>query len=150
MLYGKWSEAWGHEAVARLWDGGGAQPDGIFCGNDQIARGVLDALRERGVTVPDDVSVVGFDNWEIVAAATRPPLTTIDMNLKALGREAGRLILALSEGKAVEPGIRKLPCSFGRAGFVRWSAAEMSAAGGVSLARHKGTAAGGDGFATAG
>ena len=110
VLYGQWSEAWGHEAVARLWESAGEIPDAIFCGNDQIARGVVDALRERGLNVPVDVSVVGFDNWEIVAAATRPPLTTVDMNLKQLGREAGRLILALAEGKTVEPGIRKLPC----------------------------------------
>ena len=109
VLHGAWSEAWGHEAVAKLW----AQPktpDAIFCGNDQIARGVVDALRERGVHVPNQVSVVGFDNWEIVSAATRPPLTTIDMNLQELGREAGRLILDLAEGKPVEPGIRTLPC----------------------------------------
>jgi len=111
VLHGEWSETWGHQAVARLWDEKRARPDGIFCGNDQIARGVIDALRERGVQVPSDVSVVGFDNWEILAAATRPPLTSVDMNLKALGREAGRLILALSEGKQLEPGIRKLPCS---------------------------------------
>lgn len=110
ILYGEWSEAWGHEAVARLWDQGEEAPDGIFCGNDQIARGVVDALRERGVKVPDSVSVIGFDNWELVAAATRPPLTTVDMNLKELGREAGRLVLALTEGKSVEPGVRKLPC----------------------------------------
>ncbi|HEY9009628.1 MAG TPA: substrate-binding domain-containing protein, partial [Devosia sp.] len=45
-----------------------------------------------------------------VAAATRPPLTTVDMNLKELGREAGRLVLALAGGEPVEPGIRKLPC----------------------------------------
>ncbi len=110
VLYGDWSEAWGREAVDRLWSGPDAAPDAVFCGNDQIARGVVDALRERGLRVPEDVSVVGFDNWEIVAAATRPPLTTVDMNLKQLGREAGRLILALAGGQAVEPGIRKLPC----------------------------------------
>ena len=110
VLYGDWSEAWGHAAVKRLWSGGGSRPDGIFCGNDQIARGVVDALREHNVAVPRDVSLVGFDNWEIVAAATRPPLTTVDMNLKDLGREAGRLILALSEGEEIEPGIRRLPC----------------------------------------
>lgn len=110
VLCGAWSEAWGHAAVARLWEGPGLRPDGIVCGNDQIARGVVDALRERGVLVPGEVSVVGFDNWEVVAAATRPPLTTVDMNLKELGREAGRLILALSEGRPVEPGVRRLPC----------------------------------------
>ncbi|WP_328768487.1 LacI family DNA-binding transcriptional regulator [Devosia sediminis] len=111
VLFGTWSEQWGHEAVAQLWDAAGETPDAIFCGNDQIARGVVDALRERGVAVPADVSVVGFDNWEIVAAATRPPLTTVDMNLKELGREAGRLVLALAAGETVEPGIRKLPCA---------------------------------------
>ncbi|WP_428927090.1 LacI family DNA-binding transcriptional regulator [Marinibacterium sp. SX1] len=110
VLHGPWSEAWGHEAVDRLWRGGGTVPDGIFCGNDQIARGVIDALRERGVDVPGDVSVVGFDNWDIVAAATRPPLTSVDMNLKALGREAGRLIRALAEGQPVAPGLRRMPC----------------------------------------
>ena len=110
VLHGEWSEAWGHEAVARLWAAPSPQPDGVFCGNDQIARGVVDALRERGVAVPDGVSVVGFDNWEIVAAASRPPLTTVDMNLKELGREAGRLILALADGAAVAPGVRRLPC----------------------------------------
>lgn len=110
VLYGEWSEAWGHEAIAKLWMAPGPKPDGIFCGNDQIARAAVDGLRERGVRVPEDVSVIGFDNWEIVAAQTRPPLTTVDMNLKALGREAGLTVLALAEGHAVEPGIRTLPC----------------------------------------
>jgi LacI family transcriptional regulator len=82
----------------------------VFCGNDQIARGVVDALRERRIRVPEDVGVIGFDNWEIVAAATRPPLTTVDMNLATLGREAGLTLLSLVDGKPVEPGIRKLPC----------------------------------------
>ena len=110
VMYGTWSESWGHGAVARIWNGEGEKPDGIFCGNDQIARGVIDALRERGIRVPDDVSVVGFDNWEIVAAQTRPPLTTVDMELKELGRQAGLTVLALAEGRTVEPGVRKLPC----------------------------------------
>lgn len=110
VLYGTWSESWGHEAVAALWGDGDEHPDAVFCGNDQIARGVVDALRERGMKVPEDVSVVGFDNWEIVAGQTRPPLTSVDMNLKAIGREAGRLVLELAEGKPVEPGVRKLPC----------------------------------------
>lgn len=110
ILYGEWSEGWGHRAVEELFAENGPKPDGIFCGNDQIARGVIDALRERGIGVPETVSVIGFDNWEIVAGATRPPLTSIDMNLRELGREAGRLIMALSEGEAIEPGLRRMPC----------------------------------------
>ncbi|MCQ2003238.1 LacI family DNA-binding transcriptional regulator [Rhizobium sp. NRK18] len=110
ILYGQWSEDWGHRAVAELWSRDGEKPHGIFCGNDQIARGVIDGLRERGIKVPEDVSVVGFDNWEIMAEHTRPPLTTIDMNLKELGRQAGLTVLALGEGEPVELGVRKLPC----------------------------------------
>ncbi|TPK39101.1 LacI family transcriptional regulator [Mesorhizobium sp. B2-5-4] len=109
-LLGSWSEAWGHDAVAKLFDGNGEKPDAVFCGNDQIARGVIDALRERGLGVPNDVGVIGFDNWEIVAEATRPPLTSVDMNLAALGREAGLTLLSLVGGKPATPGIRKLPC----------------------------------------
>ena len=109
VLFGPWSEAWGHSAVAHLWDAPDP-PDALFCGNDQIARGAVDALRERGLAVPGDVSVVGFDNWEIVAAQTRPPLTTVDMNLRELGRQAGLIVRALADGESVEPGVRKLPC----------------------------------------
>ena len=110
VMMGTWSESWGHTAVEQLWSRG-EPPDGIFCGNDQIARGVIDALRERGVRPPHDISIVGFDNWEVVAKETRPPLTTIDMNLKALGTHAGQALLQLINGEDVQPGLWRLPCS---------------------------------------
>lgn len=109
-LLGSWSEAWGHEAVGRLFDREAEWPDAVFCGNDQIARGMIDALRERGVDVPAQVGVIGFDNWEIMATQSRPPLTSVDMNLTALGREAGQALLTLVDGQKAEIGIRKLPC----------------------------------------
>lgn len=109
-LSGVWSEAWGREAVAAIFDRAPAAPDAIFCGNDQIARGVADALRERGVGIPADVAIVGFDNWDVMALASRPPLTSIDMNLKALGREAGDSLLEMIAGRALS-GIRRRPCS---------------------------------------
>ena len=52
---------------------GRPRPDAIFCGNDQIARGASEALRERGIGIPADVAIVGFDNWEVMALAARPP-----------------------------------------------------------------------------
>jgi len=109
-LSGVWSEAWGRDAVARLFDSGATRPDALFCGNDQIARGAADALREKGVGVPSDVAIVGFDNWEVMALAARPPLTSIDMNLKALGREAGERLIEMVSGRRVS-GVRRRPCS---------------------------------------
>jgi LacI family transcriptional regulator len=109
-LTGAWSEAWGREAVERLFGGKRPPPDAIFCGNDQIARGVADALRERGWSAPEDVAIVGFDNWLVIAEATRPLLTTIDMNLKELGRETGRRLMAMIAGER-QTGVHRLPCS---------------------------------------
>lgn len=107
---GVWSEAWGRSAVAELFEGAGEKPDAIFCGNDQIARGAVDTLRARGIDVPRDVAVVGFDNWDVMVLASCPPLTSIDMNLRALGREAGDSLLEMMAGKRVS-GIRRRPCS---------------------------------------
>ncbi len=109
-LSGPWSEAWGREAAAKLFTGTSEPPDAIFCGNDQIARGVADALRDRGVAVPGDVAIVGFDNWDVIVEASRPPLSSVDMNLKALGREAGARLIAMMAGERAI-GIRRLPCS---------------------------------------
>ena len=108
VLHGRWSEAWGRAAAAQLLHGD-SRPDAIFCGNDQIARGVADALREAGVSVPDDIALVGFDNWNVMAEASRPPLSSIDMRLTALGAEAGRRMLAMIGGQA-QQGLERLPC----------------------------------------
>jgi LacI family transcriptional regulator len=110
FLPGVWSEAWGREAAANLFDGRKETPDALFCGNDQIARGAAEALRDMGVSVPGQVSVVGFDNWEVMAEGARPPLTSIDMNLKALGREAGERLIGMIAGDRTS-GVRRLPCS---------------------------------------
>jgi LacI family transcriptional regulator len=67
-------------------------------------------LRERGISVPTAVAVVGFDNWEVIANATRPPLTTVDMNLKDLGRHAGARLLEMIAGKRLK-GVHRLPCT---------------------------------------
>ena len=107
-LYGEWSEAWGRHATAILLR---AAPDidAIFCGSDQIARGVADALRESGRRIPADVALVGYDNWEVLAAACRPPLTTVDMNLTQLGRYAAELLLAAIDGNPAH-GLHRLGC----------------------------------------
>ena len=60
--------------------------------------------------MPGEVAVVGFDNWDVMTTAARPPLTSVDMNLSALGHEAGRLLIDMIGGEKVR-GIRRLPCT---------------------------------------
>lgn len=97
VRFGAWSEEWGRTAVTELLS---AAPDldAVFCGSDQIARGVLDGLREHGRRVPDDVAVVGYDNWLPMATGARPPLTTVDMQIDQLGRVAAEHLLTAIEG----------------------------------------------------
>ncbi len=106
--FGDWSEAWGRraaEAVLRA----APDTDAFFCGNDQIARGVTDTLRERAVRVPEEIAVVGYDNWDTMALAARPPLTTIDVDLTEIGRVAAlRLLAAIDENP--QPGGVQVPC----------------------------------------
>lgn len=108
IVHGRFAERTGYDSVPELLADRGI--DGIFCGSDQIARGVADRLAAMGVQVPGDVAIVGFDNWTIVAAATRPSLTSIDMNLYRLGQLSVEHLLAAADGNA-EPGVRRLPCS---------------------------------------
>ena len=109
VRFGNWTEISGRAAIADLFGPDKANPDALFCGNDQIARGAMDALRETARTIPQDVAVCGFDNWAVMAEAARPPLTSIDMNLAALGAEAGRCMASMIDGQP-EQGLRLLPC----------------------------------------
>ena len=111
VLVGQWSEAWGRTAVGLLLRRSGGEPiDGVFCGSDQIARGLVDGLREAGVRVPDEVSVVGFDNWDVMVSAARPPLTTIDPELVRLGRLSASRLLTAIDGGELGQGIVAQPC----------------------------------------
>jgi LacI family transcriptional regulator len=67
-------------------------PTAIFASNDVSAFGVMEAVRERGLRIPDDVSVLGFDNIP-QAAHVHPPLTTVLQPLEEMGRTATRMLL---------------------------------------------------------
>ncbi|GGO21077.1 LacI family DNA-binding transcriptional regulator [Micromonospora parathelypteridis] len=95
--YGSWDESWGR-AAAHMVVEQHPEVDAIFCGSDQIARGVLEVLRDLGRDVPGTTSVIGFDNWEVISAHSRPRLTSIDMNLKQLGAIAGQRLFEAIDG----------------------------------------------------
>lgn len=77
------------------------RPTAIFASNDNMAVGVLRAARERGLSVPEDLSVVGFDDAELAQIVT-PPLTTVRQPLAELGRTAVSLLTRMIERQRVE------------------------------------------------
>ncbi|WP_407341601.1 LacI family DNA-binding transcriptional regulator [Pengzhenrongella phosphoraccumulans] len=108
VRFGDWTESWGRASTHTLLD---QVPDldAILCGSDLIARGALDVLRDRGVSVPAQVSVMGFDNWEILTSGARPPLTSIDMNFEMLGRRAAQRVFDAIDGRSAV-GVEMMPC----------------------------------------
>ncbi|PWI45432.1 LacI family DNA-binding transcriptional regulator [Streptomyces sp. ICBB 8177] len=89
--YGHYDRASGHRAALELLD---RRPDltAIVAANDTVALGVIAALRERGLRVPQDVSVTGFDDLPFSVDAT-PALTTVRLPLHEAGARAGRLVM---------------------------------------------------------
>ena len=104
-MFGEWSERWGRQATDLVLR---QDPDAISCGSDQIARGVCDRLRELGRSVPADIAVTGYDNWPMVALASRPPVTSVDLGLEDLGRRAANLLLDAIAGSP-HHGVLELP-----------------------------------------
>jgi DNA-binding LacI/PurR family transcriptional regulator len=83
----------------------GEPPTAIFAANDEIAVGVLDAAREMGVSVPQDLSVVGVDNRPM-ASLVMPSLTTLQQPFGQVGEEATRLLIRRIAGEEVPDGVR--------------------------------------------
>lgn len=75
-----------------------SRPDAIFVGGDQEALRVIKVLYDMGLKVPDDISVVGYDNLDI-AANSNPPLTTVNQPIYEIGREAAKLLLNMINNK---------------------------------------------------
>jgi LacI family transcriptional regulator len=69
------------------------RPTGVFCFNDQVAMGFYRAARHRGLSVPYDISVIGFDDQEFIASELDPPLTTMRLPHAEMGKLAVQALL---------------------------------------------------------
>jgi LacI family transcriptional regulator len=93
-------------------------PTAFFFGTDRMAMGAYFAFTERGLTVPDDVSVVGFDDQHYIADALRPSLTTMALPHAAMGRWAIEHLLTAPWGEDRPPLQWRLPCPIVERGSV--------------------------------
>src|SRR5207302_6868015 len=97
---GDYSAVGGANVVASLLDSGRDLPRAIVCANDQTALGAMHALARRGIKVPDEVAVTGFDDVP-VARHMHPPLTTVRQPMQELGAMAFDVLFSkISSGKA--------------------------------------------------
>ena len=96
-----------------------ARPTAIFAGNDEMAIGVYQAARRAGFAVPEDLSIVGFDDTPM-AARTWPPLTTVRLPIREMGKAAAALLIDQSRGA------RSTPISFVPEIVVRQSTAPLA------------------------
>src|SRR5690606_29640809 len=90
----------GFEAAARLIERG-VGFDGLVCQNDLVAIGVLSALNQRGISVPEQVAIVGAGDLD-AAAYVHPPLSSVRFPSREEGVVAGRRLVKLIEGEPVE------------------------------------------------
>lgn len=92
----------GYEGVTSILEKGG-KPDAIVCASDEIAMGAINALRESGIRVPEDVSVIGFSNI-YAASIFYPKLTTIAQPMYDMGSIAMRMLIKLINQKTLDEG----------------------------------------------
>jgi LacI family transcriptional regulator len=76
------------------------RPTAIFAGNDEMATGAYVALRKAGLNLPEDMSVVGYDDTPI-AGRLWPALTTVRLPIRDMGKAAAQLLIAVSQGQAI-------------------------------------------------
>jgi DNA-binding LacI/PurR family transcriptional regulator len=110
IAQGDFTEESGARAMAELLE---QRPDldAVFAANDLMASGALRVLRERGLRVPEDVALVGFDDMTSIAEATDPPLTTVRQDIEGMGRLMVRLLMRVLNADEAEPGAGSAPGS---------------------------------------
>ncbi len=106
IIRGDFSLESGHEAADRI-HAMEDRPTAIFCAADMVAFGLIAGLSTRGIRVPEDISVVGFDDIDM-AGSYVPALTTIRQDRERLGRTAGDRLLERLTGLAKGPAVEEL------------------------------------------
>ncbi len=104
MLNGFFEEAVAYSEMYKLLMRGGELPDAFFCANDEMAEGCIRAMTAMGIRVPEQISVVGFDD-SILAPLYRPALTTVHAPVVELGSKSATEVIRLVRHEGDDSGI---------------------------------------------
>lgn len=115
VRFGDWTAGTGYTLTQEML-GLRTPPTAVLCGNDRMALGAFEAIRDLNLRIPDDVSVIGYDDQQEIAAFTHPPLTTIHLPYQRMGELA---IQALVENDNSRQWIECVPVIRGSLGAAR-------------------------------
>lgn len=91
IKYGTYSKESGFHMMEELLRGS-RLPDAVICENNQIAMGAVSAIRKHGMTIPDDIGVITFDDYPL-SQLIDPPLTVVDIDVNEMGRQAASILI---------------------------------------------------------
>ncbi len=86
-----------------------SKPMGVFCANDEEGRHIIEICRRGQIHVPDEISVLGVDNDEMLCEISAPPLSSIDTQAERIGYEAAAMLVRLIEGEEGREAILRIP-----------------------------------------
>ena len=101
IIPGEYNRRDAYQSMSKFLENDPPDFDAVFTGNDDSAIGVLDALCKKGLRIPDDISVAGFDDMELSAFLT-PPLTTVNAPTECVGKTAAQHLFNLLTGQKVD------------------------------------------------
>ena len=102
IISGEYDRKISYRSMSKFLENESPDFDAVFTGNDDSAVGVIDALYIKGLRIPDDISVAGFDDLELSAFLT-PPLTTVNAPTECVGKTAAQHLFNLLTGQKVDP-----------------------------------------------
>jgi len=108
---GNFTEVSGYIAMEELLNSF-EKPTAVFAGNDVVAYGAIKAIKDKSLNIPDDISIVGFDD-DYLSRYLNPPLTTVSVPATGLGSEAAKMLISLiADKQAIKPQQKFLPSYF--------------------------------------
>jgi LacI family transcriptional regulator len=126
VRHGAFTSDSGYRSMVDILNTAGDLPSAVFVASDVVARGAIQAIRQWGFLIPDDISIVGFDDIPL-ASYLSPSLTSVRTLAADLGRHAGQVLMGLRHNNAVQPcrvlldsilKIRDSTCSYQQPYFV--------------------------------